>query len=73
MLLSHIVKLDFVALLIKGMNFSLTQRRKDANLRVFKVQLGNFVPQFSNADFVNYLTDTFVNITESHKMSKINN
>ncbi|KHG39075.1 hypothetical protein OA07_25815 [Aphanizomenon flos-aquae 2012/KM1/D3] len=37
------------ALLIKGMNFSLTQRRKDAKVRVLKVQFGNFIPQFSNA------------------------
>ncbi|MDB9309180.1 MAG: hypothetical protein PT120_25930 [Aphanizomenon gracile PMC649.10] len=28
MLLRNVVKLDFVELLIKGMNFSLTQRRK---------------------------------------------
>jgi hypothetical protein len=33
------------------MNFSLTQRRKDAKVRVLKVQFGNFIPQFSNADY----------------------
>ena len=37
------------ALLIKGMNFSLTQRRKDAKVRVLKVKFGNFIPYFSNA------------------------
>jgi len=42
---------DFWALLIKGMNFSLTQRRKDAKVRFLKVQFGNFIPRFSNADF----------------------
>jgi hypothetical protein len=38
-----------LALLIKGMNFSLTQRRKDAKVRVLKIQFGNFIPRFSNA------------------------
>jgi hypothetical protein len=53
-----------MALLIKGMNFSLTQRRgsavlgvspmsdcrsKDAKVRFLKVQFGNFIPRFSNA------------------------
>jgi hypothetical protein len=31
------------------MNFSLTQRRKDAKVRFLKVQFGNFIPRFSNA------------------------
>ncbi|MFO5440154.1 MAG: hypothetical protein ACLBM4_16185 [Dolichospermum sp.] len=31
------------ALLTQGMNFSLTQRRKDAKVRVLKVQFGNFI------------------------------
>jgi hypothetical protein len=28
------------------MNFSLTQRRKGAKVRVLKVQFGNFIPQY---------------------------
>ncbi|KHG39191.1 hypothetical protein OA07_25120 [Aphanizomenon flos-aquae 2012/KM1/D3] len=35
------------------MNFSLTQRRKDAKVRFLKVQFGNFIPRFSNAK-INY-------------------
>jgi len=34
------------------MNFSLTQRRKDAKVRFLKVQFGNFIPRFSNAGFL---------------------
>ena len=41
-----------MALLIKGMNFSLTQRRKDAKVRVLKIQFGNFIPRFSNAQWM---------------------
>ncbi|MDK2461094.1 hypothetical protein QHH11_18480, partial [Aphanizomenon sp. PH219] len=36
---------------IKGMNFSLTQRRKDAKVRVLKIQFGNFIPRFSSAKY----------------------
>ncbi|MDK2462333.1 hypothetical protein QHH11_24970, partial [Aphanizomenon sp. PH219] len=49
---------------IKGMNFSLTQRRKDAKVRVLKVKFGNFIPQFSNAIFCIIHIIIFTHITK---------
>jgi hypothetical protein len=45
------VKDEFLALLIKGMNFISRKDAKEQRRKVLDFVFSNFIPQFSNAEF----------------------